>query len=107
MAIYVLARRDIRDWLPKAVFWGCVVLAGAILLIGLAAVINFDFFFVLFHQMFFTGDSWLFLSTDSLIRLFPLPFWMDAAALWVILALGETVLIGAAAYLWPGWKHGR
>lgn len=107
MVIYVATRRDLRSRLPKAVFWGCAALAGAILLVGLAAAINFDFFFVLFHQAFFTGDSWLFMSTDSLIRLFPLPFWMDAAALWVILALGEAVIIGAAAYLWPGWKHGR
>jgi integral membrane protein (TIGR01906 family) len=107
MVIYVLARRDLRGWLPKAVFWGCAALAGAILLVGLAAGINFDIFFVLFHQLFFTGDSWLFLSTDSLIRLFPLPFWMDAAAIWVILAFGEAVIIGTAAYLWPGWKHRR
>ncbi len=46
-------------------------------------------------------------SSDNLIRLFPLPFWMDAATYWVILALGEAVLVGAAAYLWPGWRHRR
>jgi integral membrane protein (TIGR01906 family) len=105
--IYLLARRDLRGWLPKAVFWGCAALAGAILLVGLMAAINFDISFVLFHQLFFIGDSWLFMSTDSLIRLFPLPFWMEAAAFWVILAFGESVLVGVAAYLWPGWKHRR
>lgn len=35
-------------------------------------------FFVWFHGLFFTGDSWLFLDSDSLIRLYPLNFWQDA-----------------------------
>jgi uncharacterized membrane protein len=28
--------------------------------------------------LFFTGDSWLFLYSDTLIRLFPMRFWQDA-----------------------------
>jgi uncharacterized membrane protein len=41
-------------------------------------------FFTLFHGLFFEGDSWLFLYSDTLIRLFPIRFWQDvflAAAL--------------------------
>ena len=32
----------------------------------------------IFHELFFSGGSWLFLYSDTLIRLFPLPFWQDA-----------------------------
>jgi integral membrane protein (TIGR01906 family) len=35
-------------------------------------------FFSDFHGLFFKGDSWLFEYSDTLIRLFPLPFWEDA-----------------------------
>jgi len=39
--------------------------------------INFNQLFTQFHQLFFEGDSWLFLLSDNLIRLFPLRFWRD------------------------------
>jgi integral membrane protein (TIGR01906 family) len=38
---------------------------------------NFNLLFTRFHQIFFTGDSWLFYLSDNLIRLFPLRFWSD------------------------------
>ncbi len=106
-SIYVLRRRELWGRYPAYVFWGAVILFALILLIGLVALVGFDQFFYAFHRIFFTGDSWLFMSTDSLIRLFPLRFWQDAAMAWVILALAEAVVVGAAAYLWPSWKHGQ
>jgi integral membrane protein (TIGR01906 family) len=39
--------------------------------------VNFNQLFTQFHQLFFEGDSWLFLMSDNLIRLFPLRFWRD------------------------------
>ena len=45
--------------------------------VGIFAAISFWQFFTLFHKLFFTGDSWLFLYSDTLIRLFPLRFWQD------------------------------
>jgi integral membrane protein (TIGR01906 family) len=35
-------------------------------------------FFSDFHGLFFTGNSWLFPDSDTLIRLYPLQFWQDA-----------------------------
>ena len=40
--------------------------------------INFNRLFDQFHRIFFTEGSWLFYTTDTLIRLFPLDFWRDA-----------------------------
>ncbi|GAB4504312.1 MAG: TIGR01906 family membrane protein [Anaerolineales bacterium] len=60
--------------------------------VGLFAALAFWQFFSLFHALFFEGDSWLFLYSDTLIRLFPMQFWQDAflyAALIAVLgALG-------------------
>jgi integral membrane protein (TIGR01906 family) len=50
-------------------------------------LLSFDVVFVGFHRIFFEGDSWLFLFSDTLIRLFPLRFWQDAF-----------ILVGAFAF---------
>jgi integral membrane protein (TIGR01906 family) len=73
--------------------WLMLALVGAI---GIFAAVSFWQFFTLFHKLFFTGDSWLFLYSDTLIRLFPLRFWQDififvpalTAILGLVLGLG-------------------
>jgi integral membrane protein (TIGR01906 family) len=62
----------------------------ALFLIAAALVylaFNFNQLFIQFHQMFFEGDSWLFLFSDTLIRLFPIRFWRDAFATLFVLTL--------------------
>ena len=51
---------------------------GLVVVLGGFAAISFWQFFTIFHELFFSGGSWLFLYSDTLIRLFPLPFWQDA-----------------------------
>jgi integral membrane protein (TIGR01906 family) len=51
---------------------------GLVAVIGIFAGISFWQFFTVFHELFFNGDSWLFLYSDTLIRLFPMRFWQDA-----------------------------
>ena len=51
---------------------------GLVAAIGAFAGISFWNFFTIFHELFFSGGSWLFLYSDTLIRLFPLPFWEHA-----------------------------
>lgn len=50
---------------------------GLVLLVLLYLALNFEHLFTQFHRLFFEGDSWLFLYTDTLIRLFPMRFWQD------------------------------
>jgi integral membrane protein (TIGR01906 family) len=63
--------------------WFTAVRRGGNLTIGLIFAIlfylalNFNELFTQFHQLFFQGDSWLFLMSDNLIRLFPIRFWRD------------------------------
>ena len=70
-------------------------------MIGLAVVLGFisgagillnpDIFwsfFEWFHSLFFSGSSWLFEYSDTLIRLFPIRFWQDAVIAIAVIALG-------------------
>ena len=78
--------------------WLMVGLAGVIgLIVAIGIVINpyvFWGFFTAFHKLFFVGDSWLFLYSDTLIRLFPIRFWQDAFLLAAVIALGGGVALG-------------
>ena len=74
---------------------GLAVTIGLIVVIGIAINPNvFWNFFVGFHKLFFEGDSWLFLFSDTLIRLFPIRFWHDAFLLAAITALGGGIALG-------------
>ena len=78
--------------------WLMVGLAGAIGLIAVVGILIdpnvFWNFFAGFHAIFFEGDSWLFLYSDTLIRLFPLRFWQDAFLLASVIALGGGFALG-------------
>lgn len=80
----------------RALMGGAQLTLSLMLALGLALGLSFDFIFVGFHRVFFSGDSWLFRYSDTLIRLFPERFWQDAfvfiagatlveaVALWVV-----------------------
>lgn len=63
---------------------------GLVIFILAGVAVSFNALFTAFHRIFFTGDTWLFLYSDTLIRLFPMPFWMDAFIL-----MGALTLLGA------------
>ena len=80
--------------------WLMVGLAAAIgltVLIGILVDPNiFWNFFAGFHALFFEGNSWLFLNSDTLIRLFPIRFWQDAFLFAAIISLGGGITLGLA-----------
>ncbi|HEX7555920.1 MAG TPA: DUF1461 domain-containing protein, partial [Leptolinea sp.] len=89
----VVSMRD--GWLPR--FWlaisrGGWASVGLIAAILVAIMISFNALFTGFHRIFFSGDTWLFLYSDSLIRLFPMPYWQDA-----FIVMGALVLLGGLA----------
>jgi integral membrane protein (TIGR01906 family) len=68
-------------WWPeyvRGVWRGGWLTVGLVVVIGIFAGISFWQFFTVFHELFFTGNSWQFLYSDTLIRLFPMRFWQDA-----------------------------
>ena len=50
---------------------------GFVFLVLIGVMMSFDALFTGFHRIFFKGDTWLFLYSDTLIRLFPERFWQD------------------------------
>jgi len=73
---------------------GLAVTIGLIVVVGIVINPNvFWNFFAGFHSLFFEGDSWLFLFSDTLIRLFPIRFWQDAFLLPAIIALGGGIAL--------------
>jgi integral membrane protein (TIGR01906 family) len=73
---------------------GLAVTIGLIVVVGIAINPNvFWNFFAGFHSLFFEGDSWLFLYSDTLIRLFPIRFWQDAFLLAAVIALGGGIAL--------------
>jgi integral membrane protein (TIGR01906 family) len=47
-----------------------------IVILLIFAILDFDALFTVFHQIFFSGDSWLFSQDSALIRMFPLDFFI-------------------------------
>jgi len=73
---------------------GLAVTIGLIVIVGIVINPNvFWNFFAGFHSLFFEGDSWLFLFSDTLIRLFPIRFWQDAFLWAAVIALGGGIAL--------------
>ncbi len=69
-----------------------IILLGVMILFILLA---FNYFFVIFHEIFFRAGTWTFLYSDTLIRLFPERFWQDT----FLIGTGLAALLGLLFYL--------
>jgi integral membrane protein (TIGR01906 family) len=69
---------------------GGFLMSGLLIALAAFASISFWQFFTWFHSLFFSGDTWLFEFSDTLIRLFPLRFWEDA----VMYIVGFSIILG-------------
>lgn len=96
---FVLWRTGEREMLGAAIQTGGLLTATIILSIGLLAIFAWQFWFEIFHLLFFKPGSWLFSYTDTLIRLFPMQFWFDAT-----LTVSAFSLIGSLLMAFIGWQ---
>ena len=89
-----------RDTVPQGLRAGSILtlslLAGLITYI----LINFDAFFLQFHQLFFEGESFAFRYDDTLIRLYPEQLWSDASILIGVLTGVMAALLLAISWWW-------
>lgn len=66
------------DEIRVGFFWGGWVSVGLVVMLLFLILIDFDKLFTQFHKLLsFPGDSWLFYSSDTLIRLLPIRFFTD------------------------------
>lgn len=74
------------------------LLISAILMV--LALTSWDFFFDTFHAIFFAEGTWEFYNTDTLIRLYPPPFWFYTALIVGVMTLGGAVLCVVVPHWW-------
>ncbi len=96
--------------LARSPRWRTVVprgmLAGALATLGIAMLavpvigLGFDGFLLRFHEAFFSGDSWRFSDTDTLLRIYPEVFWRDTALLASAMAVVQAIVVALVARAW-------
>ncbi|MBN1954472.1 MAG: TIGR01906 family membrane protein [Anaerolineae bacterium] len=85
---------------PAALWRGSLLSIGLLVAVGGFMLLQWDAFFVRFHELFFPPGTWTFFYSDTLIRLYPVRFWMDVG---IVIVGGITVLavlVGLGALLW-------
>jgi len=99
LAAIGLASRG-RRWFWRAAAAGASVLAGGVIVVGLAFAVFFDQAFGLFHEVFFPPGTYTFdPRTEKLVQLFPDQFWSETS---VALAVAVLILSLGVAY---GCRH--
>ncbi|MGH2537807.1 MAG: DUF1461 domain-containing protein [Candidatus Promineifilaceae bacterium] len=95
--ILLLGRAAMRRAAYQALARGGLLTVGLLGLLIVLILIAWNGVFVTFHALLFPPGTWTFLTTDSLIRLFPEQFWFDFGLIWtagVLLAGALAVVIG-------------
>lgn len=75
-------------------FAGAWLTVALLVVACVAAVLGWQNFFAAFHSLFFSSGTWTFSISDTLIRLYPTQFWIDAA-----IAVALITLVGAFAVM--------
>ena len=87
----VALARNAKGGIRRALFAGSIWLLVLMIALAVLAVLGWQTFFAGFHSLFFADGTWTFAASDTLIRLYPNQFWIDAgiavAALVVLTAL--------------------
>lgn len=100
LALALAVPRGTRTLVPRGLRVGVAAAVAVALLLGLVMAVVWDRFFTEFHHLFFEGDTWLFRTDDTLIRLYPDAFWVGVAAWLTGLTVALGALLWAAATLW-------
>jgi integral membrane protein (TIGR01906 family) len=98
VAIVYLRRRS-TGGVRRGLFAGSIVSLAIILGLAALAVLGWQQFFTEFHRLFFASGSWTFALEDTLIRLFPGQFWIDAGI--VIAGLVFLASVVTLILTWP------
>jgi integral membrane protein (TIGR01906 family) len=96
----LFATGRLKHLVPTALLNGSLFTLGLLTAVGAFMLVSWGQFFTAFHRLFFAGDTWIFPPSDTLIRLFPIRFWIDIAATIVGLLVIEAVIAGVAGWIW-------
>ncbi len=96
----LLGRTETRARTPFYLLVGALVAPALAVSAMIVVPLQFRWFFVEFHHVFFEGETWLFPRSDTLIQLFPEQFWFDALQAWLFLIVAVSVALAIWAYAW-------
>lgn len=102
LAAVAYLRRRGTGGVRRGLFAGSVVTLVIIIGLGVLAALGWEQFFTEFHRVFFANGTWTFSLQDTLIRLFPGQFWMDAG-----IVIGALVLLASLITLILTWPTRR
>ncbi len=94
-----------RDWKKRLARYGLIIFAAGVMpIILLIILMNMDFnkYFTVFHELFFTNDLWLLdPNVDTLVNMFPESFFADTAFRIGYYYIAEllVILISSVSYL--------
>lgn len=94
-------------WKMQKDFWRSIktggwAAVGLLIAIIISVVVNFDALFTKFHEVFFTGETWLFYTSDSLIRMFPMEFFAN-----YFIAVGVCATLLGILFGLLGYKYSK
>ncbi len=99
----IYLRRRSPGGVRRGLFAGSVATLVIILGLGTLAALGWEQFFAAFHSVFFASGTWTFSLQDTLIRLFPGQFWVDAGIVIGVLVLAAATL--TVILTWPTRKR--
>jgi integral membrane protein (TIGR01906 family) len=92
--------RRTRRFAAATLLTGGLFTIGLLVVIGVVMAVSWWEFFQAFHAIFFRSGTWMFEYSDTLIRLFPIQFWMDVAIVAVVLLVVEAIVAGVVGWVW-------
>ena len=91
----IITHADFKKIIPRSYWIALGVTGAATLLIGIAAVIDFNAVFVQFHHIFFDNDLWIFdPAEDYMIRMLPEGLFYD-----MVMRIGAIFVFGLVVLL--------
>jgi integral membrane protein (TIGR01906 family) len=99
IAAIVYLRRRSNGGVRRGLFAGSVITLVLITGLGVLAFLGWEQFFTEFHRIFFASGTWTFALQDTLIRLFPGQFWIDAGIVIAVMVLLTSVV--TLILTWP------
>ena len=91
----IITHADFKKIIPRSYWIALGVTGAAVLLIGIAAVIDFSAVFVQFHHIFFDNDLWIFdPAEDYMIRMLPEGLFYD-----MVIRIGAIFVVGLVVLL--------
>ena len=94
--------RNAKGGIRRALFAGSLWLLVLMIAVAVLAVLGWEAFFAGFHSLFFSDGTWTFAASDTLIRLYPNQFWIDAG-----IAVAGIVVLTALITLIATWPTRR